>query len=257
MHYALLLLPLLAACAATPPRSGAAQAASVDAATLGAYHWQLRNATGRDGQRIDALFARPQRPLQLDFADGRLGVANACNRIGGAYRIEAGRLVVGRLAQTLMACTDPALANLDAAIGQRLEARPRIELRTDAEPHLRLSTDDGDTLDFAGAATAETRYGVPGRTVFLEVDAQTQPCTQPHGQRCLRVRERHYDANGLAGGTPGEWHLLPQDIEGYAHEEGMRDVLRVKRYDIEHAPAGTPTQAYVLDMVVESGRAGD
>lgn len=260
MRYALLLLPLLAACSATAPRSDAAQAAtSGDAAALGAYHWQLRDAVDRDGRRIDALFARPRQPLQLDFADGRLGVANACNRIGGAYRIEGGRLVAGRLVQTLMACADPALANLDAAIGRRLEARPRIELRTDAEPRLRLSTDDGDTLDFTGAPTAATRYGGPGETVFLEVDAQTQPCTHPlmRNRRCLRVRERHYDADGLASGTPGEWHLLPQDIEGYTHEDGMRDVLRVKRYEVGHPPADAPAQVYVLDMVVESGRAGN
>lgn len=260
MRYALLLLPLVAACSATTSRPGTAQAAtSVDAATLGAYHWRLSDASGRDGRRIDALFARPQQPLQLDFADGRLGVANACNRIVGAYRIENGRLVTGRLAQTLMACQDSALAALDAAIGRRLEGRPRIDVQPGAEPRLRLSTSDGDRLDFAGVPTAATRYGGPGETVFLEVDAQTQACTHPlmRDHRCLRVRERHYDADGLASGAPGEWYLLSQDIEGYTHEEGMRDVLRVKRYDVKDPPADAPAQAYVLDMVVESGRAGN
>jgi hypothetical protein len=119
---------------------------------------------------------------------------------------------------------------------------------------LRLSTESGDTLDFFGAPTAETRYGGAGETVFLEIDAQTQPCSHPLilNKHCLKVRERNYDSNGLATGTPGEWHPLYQDIEGYTHTAGVRNVLRVKRYAIKNAPADAPSQAYVLDMVVES-----
>lgn len=265
MRYALLLLPILASCAAVTPKQGVAVApataanpsASLDAATLAAHHWQLRDATDRDGRRIEALFARPQRPLQLDFRDGRVAVGNACNRLGGDYRVEAGRLRLGRMMQTLMACADPALAKLDEAIRRRLEDAPRIELRTgNGEPRLRLATDAGDTLEFVGRPTAETRYGGRGETVFLEVDAQTQPCAHPliRDRRCLRVRERHYDANGLAAGSPGEWRLLAQDIEGYTHEAGLRSVLRVKRYAVRNPPADAPSQAYVLDMVVESER---
>ena len=43
------------------------------------------------------------------------------------------------------------------------------------------------------------------------------------------------------------------DIEGYAHEAGIRNVLRVKRYTIKNPPADGSSLAYVLDMVVESG----
>jgi heat shock protein HslJ len=250
MKYALLLLPVVASCAATPPTP-----ASAETTTLTAYHWQLRDATDRSGKRIDALFARPQLPLQLDFRDGRLGVANACNRLGGGYRIENGRLRLGPMAQTLMACSDPALAKLDEAIGQRLQSNPRLDVQSSSgDPHLRLATDAGDTLDFVGQPTAETRYGGAGETIFLEVDAQTQPCSHPliRDKRCLKVRERRYDANGLPAGVPGEWHALYQDIEGYTHEAGVRNVLRVKRYAIKNPPADAPSQAYVLDMVIES-----
>ena len=250
MKYALLLLPLVASCAATPPTP-----ASTEADALTAYHWQLRGATDRGGKRVDALFVRPALPLQLDFHDGRLGVSNACNRIGGSYRVENGRLRLGPMAQTLMACSDPALAKLDEAIGQRLQGNPRLDVqRGSGGPRLRLVTDAGDTLDFVGQPTAETRYGSAGETIFLEVDAQPQPCSHPliPDKRCLNVRERRYDANGLPAGTPGEWRLLYQDIEGYTHEAGVRNVLRVKRYAIKNPPADAPAQAYVLDMVVES-----
>lgn len=256
MKYALLLLPIVASCAATPPTSkDGSVPASAAADTLTAYHWQLRDAADRSGKRIDALFARPQLPLQLDFRDGRLGVANACNRIGGGYRVENGRLRLGPMAQTLMACRDPALAKLDDAIGRRLRGDPRFDVQNGGgEARLRLTTDTGDTLDFVGRPTAETRYGSAGETIFLEVDAQTQPCTHPlmRDARCLKVRERRYDANGLPAGAPGEWQSLSQDIEGYTHEAGVRNVLRVKRYAIKNPPADAPSQAYVLDTVVES-----
>ena len=41
-------------------------------------------------------------------------------------------------------------------------------------------------------------------------------------------------------------------IEGYTHEDGVRNVVRVKRYEVKNPPADAPSQAYVLDMVVES-----
>lgn len=261
MRYALLLLPILASCSAATPKSEAGAppearaATSVDDKTLSGYHWNLQAAVDRDGRRIDALFARPQRPLQLDFRDGRLGISNACNRIGGDYRIENDRLRLGQMMQTLMGCTDPALSGLDEAIRSRMQGAPRLNVETRSEaPRLRLTTDGGDVLDFAGVPTAQTRYGSTGETVFLEVDAQTQPCAHPliRDKRCLQVRERRYDANGLAAGAPGEWRLLYQDIEGYAHEAGVRNVLRVKRYTVRNPPADAPGQAYVLDAVIES-----
>lgn len=53
-------------------------------------------------------------------------------------------------------------------------------------------------------------------------------------------------------GEPGPWHALPQGIEGYEHEPGIRNVVRVQRY--RPAPAGASSAVYVLDMVVESQR---
>jgi heat shock protein HslJ len=240
---------------AAAPGSKSTTAAMTNPALLDRYHWVLADATDRKGARIDALFARPERPLQLDFGDGHISVENACNRIGGAYSLQAGRLQVGRLGSTLMACTDPKLAALDGAISSRLERSPAFVLSSGGDaPHLELTTDEGDRLVFHGQPTPETRYGGAGERVFLEVAAQTVPCSHPliPNKQCLRVREVHYDGNGLKTGTPGEWQMLYQDIEGYTHEPGVRNVLRLKRFKIAHPPADAPAQAYVLDMVVES-----
>ncbi|WP_407353586.1 DUF4377 domain-containing protein [Luteimonas sp. R10] len=253
-----LLLPFaLAACApAEPPAAPAPTPAAAAAGDdrLGGYHWHLRDAIAADGSRIDALFASTERPLQLDFAEGRLGVSGGCNRIGGSYTRQGDTLRVGELAQTLMACADRALMAQDAAANARLQGELQLRLDDGDPPTLVLTTAGGDRLRFEGAATADTRYGGPGETVFLEVAAQRIACNHPliPDMRCLRVREVHYDAQGLKAGTPGEWQPLYEEIEGYAHEPGVRNVLRVKRYPVENPPADASSIAYVLDMTVES-----
>ena len=100
----LLALPLaLAACTrpadpSTAPRDAApalaapVASATADASLLPKYHWRLHDATDAHGQRIAALFARPDQPVQLDFRDGRVGVSNTCNRMGGTYTLADGSL---------------------------------------------------------------------------------------------------------------------------------------------------------------------
>ncbi|MGC1547743.1 MAG: DUF4377 domain-containing protein [Rhodanobacter sp.] len=265
MKYSLLVLSLaLAACSTTPtsnasstsPAPTAAQPTSAtDTAMLSQYHWQLSAANDSAGQRIDALFAKPDKPLQLNFTNGRVSVSNACNMIGGPYTIQDGRLQMRQMMHTMMMCADPARMRMDSAISERLQSHPTLSLVTNGDaPQLRLVTDSGDTLVFVGQPTAETRYGGPGEKEFLEVAAQTIACNHPliPNMQCLQVRELTYDQNGLRTGTPGEWHPLYQSIEGYTHEQGVRNVLRVKRFTIKNPPADAPSSAYVLDMVVES-----
>lgn len=233
---------------AVPPTTAAKP---VDAAALAGYHWRLQSATDMHGERIAALFARPDRPVQLDFADGRLSISQLCNASSASYRIEQGHLLLGPVLSTMMACAQPALGALDKAVVQRLTGGPALSLdREGAMPQLKLVTPDGDVLQFTGHPTPETRYGGPGATVFLEVAPHEVPCdaTAPRGPTCLNVRERHYDANGLAAGEPGPWHAMAGPIEGYTHEPGVRNVLRLKRF----ATGASAGDAYVLDQVVES-----
>jgi heat shock protein HslJ len=268
----LLMLPLaLAACAQTTPDSatpsaapvGAAApasstgAASIDTAMLAGHHWQLSDAVTTGGkQRIEALFPRADKPLQLDFAGGRLSASGGCNGMSGAYTIEHGKLKVGTLSQTQMAC-EPKLMQADQAISAALAATPEIGVENGATPAptltLRTAAGDGQLLTFTGKPTAETRYGGSGETVFLEVAAETKPCQHPliPDQRCLQVRELQYDAQGLKTAS-GEWRNFHEGIEGYSHQAGIRNVLRTKRFKRDPAPADAASEVYVLDMVVES-----
>lgn len=264
MKACLLLLPLaLAACMTTPESTShaatnppAETSLPVSADALAGHHWQLHDAVDSSNHRLDGLFGDSGKPLQLDFHADRIEVSNACNHISGGYRIVDGHLATTELLQTMMACADPGLMEREKTIKDVLRSTPTLILSSDDgdQPLLTLAADSGQTLVFAGQPTAEKRYGGPGETVFLEVAAQTVPCNHPliPDKSCLRVRERHYDAQGLRSGEPGPWQTLPQDIEGYEHHPGTRNVLRVKRYTVKQPPADGSSIAYVLDMVVES-----
>lgn len=216
--------------------------------TLESHRWTLSSATDAAGKPIAALAANPARPVVFHFADGRLGIDGGCNRSFGGYKIDAeGRLVVNRLASTMMACEE-ALMKVDSELAALLAAPMRIEAAGGANPTLRLVDPKAGTLAFAGQLTPEARYGTPAR-VFLEVAPQPVACNNPltGATSCLQVREIAFDNKGLRIDPPGAWRALYEGIDGYTHQPGVRNVLRLKRFQDK---AGA--SIYVLDMVVES-----
>lgn len=260
----LMLSLTLAACAQAPSSAGDSpqtspsgtsdtKSASGEGPLVG-HLWQLEDATDVQGHRIDVLLLRPVMPIQLDFTGDRIAVLNACNNIGGDIRIDGDAVRIGALVSTKMACADPAVMALDGEIGKRLQGTSRFALLESDPPQLRWHAENGDVLRFIGVPKAETRYGGPGETLFLEVAAQTKPCHHPliPDKRCLETREIRYGDDGLKVGAPGEWQLFHDDIEGYTHQPGVRNVLRVKRYTRNNPPADASSLVHVLDMVVES-----
>ena len=256
--------PITPATSTTPGEIAATTAPKVEftdvaiiriAGVLPKYHWQLSSAVDAKGQRIEALLVRPEQPVTLDFSSGKLGIANTCNRMSGSYKPGNRKVTIDKLASTMMACADPKLMALDREVGKRLAGDLALRMAKGDTRQLELKTASGDVLVFAGIPTAATRYrGQQGERVFLEVAAQTKPCSHPlvPGKQCLQVRELKYDDNGLKVGKPGAFGNFYAEIEGYIHQPGVRNVLRVNRYTIKNPPADAPSQAYLLDMVVES-----
>lgn len=254
-------LALLTACSNPPeaampqtaaePTPQAAPAVAVDTSVLSGYHWQLQQANDASGAQIPALL-RADKPVTLAFNDGRLLVTNTCNRMSGAYSIAADKLLLSQLASTMMACHDQSLDALDKALAQTLKGQ--MEIVAASPEQLALAAADGTVLVFKGIPTAQTRFGGEGETVFLEVAADTKPCPHPliPDKRCLQVRERQYNENGTKRGTPGAFENFYDSIEGYTHEAGVRNVLRVKKYHVANPPADASSNAWVLDLVVES-----
>ena len=233
----------LTACNTTTPSASAMNDSSLNK-TLQAFHWDLEKADDPSGRALPAFTAlAPQRVVRLSFVGGekpgnqRLVVDKLCNAMGAGYQLNGIDITVSRPVSTMMACPDSKLMQL--------------------EPRLLLQFNDGSRWHMVGKPTDATRYGGAGETLFLEVGPQLQPCS--HGvvrnAQCMQVREVKYNSAGIKTGT-GEWGHFYGHIEGFAHEAGTRNVLRVKRYTIQNPPADASRHAYVLDMRVESERVG-
>lgn len=245
--------PAAPATPAPTPAPATAAAANDLAAQLPRFHWRLAEATDGGGRKIAALFTGGE-PIQLDFADGRVSVDRLCNRMGGGFTLQGDKLGFGQLASTMMACTDPARTAQERTASTLLAGEYTAVLAADAvPPTLALTGKDGTRLLFQGEETAESRYG-QGETVFLEVAARTKPCPHPliKDKQCLQVREVRFDDQGLRQGEPGPWQNFHDDIQGYQHQDGIRNVVRVKRYTRPNPPADASANVYVLDLVVES-----
>ena len=217
------------------------------------YRWTLASATDSQNRHIDGLPPGKDHPVVFSFSGSRLSIQGPCNRIVGAYQIDAARqLTVNGRASTMMAC-DAALMQADTALSAALAKPLLVEMNGRPSPWLRLTSASSGTLTFTGQATPESLYGAP-TIMFLEVSAQPVPCKNPPPPHtnCLQVRELHYDEKGLVVGTPGEWRPLEQDIEGFTHKQGERNVLRIKCFNRPAGTDGASSAIYVLDLMVES-----
>jgi heat shock protein HslJ len=249
--------PSAAPAVTSSPASPAVATPTPDTAgTLVAYRWQLESASDASGQAIAAFFPADH-PLGVEFVDGRLGVTGGCNRLSVGYQLlDATRMQLGQGVSTMMACLPP-LADADAAFARFLTGTLQVTVDGAAgAPRLRLAAADGSNLNFSGTPTPETRFGGAGTRAFLEVS--TEPCVAPAPSTppCLMVRDRHFDENGLASGSPGEWRPLPEGIEGYTPVAGQQHVVRVKRFEQAGTGGGAPTVHFVLDLIIETRTVG-
>ena len=236
-----------------PMPTAASPSGPRDSTALTAHTWSLVSATDAGNAPVAALQPRPGMPVELEFADGHLLARGGCNPLRVAYSVDArGSLVVDRIVTTQMAC-DPPLMRIDTALVDFFASPVRIDVTGGVAPRLRLQSATSSTLEFVGRPTPESRYG-PATIAFLEIAPAQVACSHPRlaTTRCLQVRDVSFDAQGLRAGPPGEWRLLYEPIDGFDHVEGIRSVLRVKRFVRTPAAADTPATLYFADLVVES-----
>ena len=238
------------AASAPQPNRRNADAALVRA--LKDHHWTLQSATDAAGQPLAAVLV-PGQPFVLRFDGARASLQGGCNRLFGSWRMSPrDELSFGRLAATMKAC-DPPLMDADRAMSALLAQPLRARVDTGATPTLHLQAADRQALVFAGQRTPQSLYGAPTR-IFLEGAPQRVACTpalQP-ATTCLQVRDRRFDDKGLPVGEPGPWRAFYGEIDGYTHQPGVRNLLRIQRYQRPQPPADASAYVYVLDLVVES-----
>ena len=76
--------------------------------------------------------------------------------------------------------------------------------------------------------------------ITLEVAAHRQKCTGLIEMQCLMVRELQ------DGQKKPRWTPLFGDIQGYQHQAGQRQLLRVRKDQLEDVPADAPSITYKL-----------
>lgn len=271
---AVALALMLAACAPTPtseapvqqPAAASARAhenagavAPTQATTvqvLQDHAWMLQSATTARGVPIEAL-QLPKHALVLKFDAARISIQGGCNAMNAAWQLSTGgQLSTEHLVSTKKACED-ALMAADQALAELLSQPLAVSIAPGQVPMLTLTTPSRDVLRFDGRATPQSLYGEPER-IFLEVAAHTMPCASGGQEtRCLQVRERRYDEHGLRIDPPGDWQVFHGSIEGYTHEDGVRNVLRINRYAREPTAADPSRHLYMLDLVIETESASE
>lgn len=148
--------PVVAPSAPMPPMTELQQAAPAPPGALGTvlglirHSWRLVAATDAGGHRIGSLFARPDKPLHLDFNASLVSMGNACNVMSAHHAAGADSLVVEPFNSASAPCDDPAQAAAGADLARRLQGRLALRFEPGTPPRLVLVNAAGDTLAFEG-----------------------------------------------------------------------------------------------------------
>jgi len=254
----LVLAALMGACTSAPSQPAAPMPPTIaqhSTPNLASYDWNLTAAFDAQGQPDGRWLLAGREPLQLHFEDQRLSVRKLCNVLGADFGTQGNDIQLTQTMSTKRACADQALMQLEDRVGALLPTMKRYQLRAAGTPELQLWFADGSGWQLAGQPTPQTQYGGPAARIFLEVAPERVACS--HGvmknAQCLRVREIRYADNGVKQSV-GDWQMFYGEIQGWQHEKGLRNVLRINRYAVKNPPADASAYAYVLDMVVETER---
>ena len=243
----------LAACTApttSPPTEGQSAAPHTETTEmLGRYHWLMEPAIDKNKKRES---------LRLTFETQRLSVGGLCNVLSAGYTLDGSKMTIKQVVGTMRLCDDPALMAYEQEVASRLPMVSSWSIapgQTGQAPILTLKFSDKSQWNLQGEPTDETRYGSAGEIIFLEVAPQMAVCHHPlmPEKQCLNIRSVHYDAAGVKQAM-GPWELFYDEIDGYEFVPGVRNILRVKRYERAETPEDASRYAYVLDMVVEQER---
>lgn len=229
-----------------------------DATSLTAYHWKLQQAFNPAGNEDQSWFlSSSQAPIELDFVEQRVVVKNLCNTISSPYSVEGQRLNLQHGMSTLRACNDSQLMMLEQKVARILPTAKQWNVQlggnTKEQPRLTLQFIDGTRWQLNGNPTAQTQYGSAPERIFLEVAPERKTCSNGVAKdyQCLQVREIRYADNGVKTYT-GQWENFYDEIQGYKHEAGVSNILRINRFKRKNVPADASSYAYVLDMVVST-----
>ncbi len=136
-----------------------------------------------------------------------------------------------------------------------MQGESQLSVAESTPPMLIQVTNEATTLVWQGALTPQAKYNTKGKTIFWAVSSETKPCISDGMQSCLQIKPITYDEQGIKT-SEGEWTEFVGTIDGYQHDVGYDQVLRLQRYKLDTSDAvvegSVGEYAYVLDTVIES-----
>ncbi len=188
----------------------------------------------------------------LNFQEGRVGIDAGCNGMGTDIQVNDQVIKAGNVMSTMKAC-EPSIMKQEQMAGKLFANRDvpyELDLKDLNKPVLVLTTTKGQKLRFTGEPTAEMKYQGKVEIQFLEIAPETKACVGVAPMQCLQVREIKYDDGKKV--AVSEWSNFYGEIEGYQHQQGIRNIVRVKRFTRANPAADQSKYAYVHDLTVEA-----
>ena len=112
-------------------------------------NWRLTDLRGLD----PAVLRDARRPVTAVFKAGRISGFSGCNQFFGSYTLDRNRVVIGRLAGSMMACEERSMA-VEKAVHAALAgtfryvvADQRLTLLSGTEPVLKFAVEPAPTLE--------------------------------------------------------------------------------------------------------------
>ncbi|SET03663.1 META domain-containing protein [Thorsellia anophelis] len=244
-----------------------AEASSVNLSQiLPKYQWHLISAQNQEGEALKGVIVEGTPNIEMLFNDNSMIVRNTCNQLMAGYSVEStgSLLKVGQIAQTMRACIDPDMALKDDAMIALLSNLNTVsveqvatQVTTDDTVTLVMTDNNSNVFRFNGVLTPEAYFGQAGQQMFLEISPDHVACELPvANSQCIQIREIVYDESFRQSVPDPTWIVYPNAIDGFMHEAGQRNIVRVKRFThlSEQAQSNSlkPDPFYVLELVVES-----
>jgi len=113
-------------------------AAATNTRRLEGVSWRLTSLVGKDPKVLASL----SRPATARFDAGRVTGFSGCNNFTGAYTADTGRVTLGQLASTMMACSEPEMS-VERAFSAAFSGTLRYAFDGD---RLQLTTASGEVL---------------------------------------------------------------------------------------------------------------
>ncbi|WP_230656053.1 DUF4377 domain-containing protein [Psychrobacter sp. I-STPA10] len=238
----------------TATQPSVSQSQNITVAELQRYNWTLVQATDSQNRQLKPLTAIKNQ-VQLKFTQQKntqlLNFSVGCNTMGAGYQLANNVIKVNDVMSTQMLCQD--LDSAERLLNTLMQGSSQLSWQSGNTPILTQVTANHTTLTWQGELTAQAKYNQQGDTVYWAVKGNTKTCADGFGgtKPCLQIQPLSYNQQGQKT-AQGQWQLFNGTIEGYEHNQGNDQVLRLTRYVVNAPHVKGKQYAYVLDSVIES-----